>query len=357
MEKTSLFCRTLTAAACCVALPVCALETTHLASVVNRQIVAQTVQTEKAKTAWEELLQAHNGNAEAAVEDFAEARFPEQYSNTAVYVEAIYANPQDQDKLLVKLVNAVAWLDLDKKVRFYYTFSLVPTVRGAGYETALHHTGSDIQGTFVMPWNTPRHGYYEYYVENETTGKVQLYQVEEKHAQETMDALAARVIDWNEHWFDHAPKGLTLKKQETNPEHQTEESCCEERDKINAALQAEEQLWQGGKNLSQQEVKELLKQFAGRDPFVTSGQNENNCELRYVYGDKKHHEIYAVSICASEKPEGWNVSTLAFSLYPERKVTTMDQHFFFNQAMAKIAAFDEKEELRALYRYTFVWSH
>ena len=346
MKKLHVLYAVLTAAVCCVTLPAQA----QLSTTVARQVVAQTGQTAKTKTVWKSLLQAHNGNAEKAVEAFAGEKIPDQYSNTAVYVEAVYADPQNEDELLVQLVHALAWLDSDNKVRFYYTFSLVPAKYGKGYEKTLAKAGPTLmKGIFDMPWNV-KHGHY---AQEATAGTIQLYQVTEQHAQETMDALQKSVMDWREHWSNHQPKNL---EQETKAEHQTDEPCCEGCDEINAALQAEEQLWQGGKNLSQQEVKELLKQFAGRNPFVTNGQNEDNCELRYVYGDKKHHEIYTVSICSSEKPEGWNVYTQAFSLYPKRKITTIDQRFFFSKTMAKVAAFDEKEELRAWSPYTFVWS-
>ena len=207
--------------ALCGMTPLQAADNENLEQAVSKGVAAQTLKSKESdrfaeKTLYD-LIKAHDGNVEKAVEEFAGEKFPEQYNNTAVYVAAVYADPQQENKLFVDLVHALAWVD-GKGVRFFYTFTSLPAVRGEGYQEPQYKGGyggkykvgdhedtyayAYPQGTFQMPWE------YEnafLAMRQKRAGQIQLYTVTQQHARETIEALKKRVIDWNNHWPSSVP--------------------------------------------------------------------------------------------------------------------------------------------------------
>ena len=247
MKKRNLFYIALAGIICCT-LPICASDEGVLMSAVNRQLVTQTFQTANVEMQWEQLLAAHQGNAEAALEEFAGEKLPFQDDNASTYVQTVYANPAVENELWVELTNVVVQLDANANTLIYPSFHIMSVKQGDGYKERI--PGRIVQKTASRYELITQHynelisstHYYGKVLAQVRQDKIQLYQVSDQRGQEILE---------------------TLRKQ--------------------ISLDAVERIVNEGRDLTEQDMKELLSKYGGTYPYANELAQGNEVRLRYVY--------------------------------------------------------------------------
>lgn len=127
MKKWDLFCIALTGAAYCLALPVGALGSDALPSTARIELtqnVQRQVHINTLKNTWNNLLEKHEGDANAAVEEFAgEKLFTGKFTTNGwpyweyTFVRAAYMLPNDPNTLYVDAVSLEQRYAASKKLR------------------------------------------------------------------------------------------------------------------------------------------------------------------------------------------------------------------------------------------------